>query len=138
MGFEVYLDCFENGTPSAIRRSFIRTLFPIVDEESKPDFWSVKYDAQNTCKIGVRPEGASTELVSGIYVERPCGHLLLWEGLFHLMQSGNIVLYFPDCTRPLIANAAAANHLPCGMVQALGPPRCLDSSEQLRQAVEQD
>ncbi|HKN18077.1 MAG TPA: hypothetical protein VJX47_14095 [Candidatus Sulfotelmatobacter sp.] len=138
MGFEVYLDCFENGKPSSIRKSFVRTLFPIVDEESKPDFWSVKYDAENRCKIGVRPAGAGTELVSGIYVERPCGDLLLWEGLFRLMQSGNIVLYFPGCPRPLIANPAAASHLPTEMVQALGSPRCLESSEQLRKAVAQD
>jgi hypothetical protein len=138
MGFEIYLDCFENGKPSAIRRSLVRSLFPIVDEQSKPDFWSVNYDAENTCKVGVRAAAGSAELVSGIYVERPCGHLLLWEGLFQLMRSGNVVLYFPGCTRPLIANARAASHLPPEMAKSLGTPRCLESSEQLRLAVEQD
>jgi hypothetical protein len=136
MGFEVYLDCFENGLPSAMSKSFIRTLFPIVDEESRPDFWSVKYDSENTCKIGVLTAPGSPEMVSGIYVERPCGDLLLWEGLFQLMRSGNVVLYFPGCTRPLIANPATASHLPADMVQFLGPPRCLQSSEQLRQSIQ--
>ena len=109
-----------------------------MDEGSKPDFRSVKYDAGNTCKIGGRAAAGDTELVSGIYVERPCGDLLLWEGLFQFMRLGNAVLYFPGCTRPLIANAATASQLPPEMVKSLGTPRCLESSEQLRLAVEQD
>jgi len=48
-----------------------------VDEGSKPDFWSVKYDAGNTCKIGGRAAAGDTELVSGIYVERPGRDLLV-------------------------------------------------------------
>ena len=133
MGFEVYLDCFEDGKPSGIRRSLVRTFFPIVAEESQRDFWSVRYDATNACKIAVR----GAEFISHICVERPCGDLLLWEGLFQLTRAFNIVLYFPGCTQPLIANPVAARHIPVEMIASLGPPRSLESAEELRLAISQ-
>jgi hypothetical protein len=50
MSFEVYLQCFRGGEPAGIPLATARTLFPIVNEESEPDYWRVRYDAQNDCQ----------------------------------------------------------------------------------------
>jgi hypothetical protein len=61
MGFEVYLQCFA-GEPPGISRTAVRALFPIVEENSESDYWSVHYGRADSCKIGVTASESDAEL----------------------------------------------------------------------------
>jgi hypothetical protein len=53
VSFEVFVQCFEGGEPAGVSRIAIRSLFPVVEAESEPDYWSVRYDDFNSCKVSV-------------------------------------------------------------------------------------
>jgi len=42
MGFELYLQCFASGRPAGIPRAAVCALFPVVEEESEPDYSSIR------------------------------------------------------------------------------------------------
>jgi hypothetical protein len=63
MGFELYLQCFASGRPAGIPRAAVRALFPVVEEESEPDYWRVRYDLTNTCTISVTAPLVASESV---------------------------------------------------------------------------
>ncbi|MBX6316623.1 MAG: hypothetical protein IRY99_27470 [Isosphaeraceae bacterium] len=63
MSFEVYLQCFEAGEPAGVPRATIRALFPVINADSEPDYWRVRYDDLNSCDIAVTPLPSDGELV---------------------------------------------------------------------------
>jgi hypothetical protein len=54
MSFDLYFEPATQGKPLAISRAELRSLFPIVEEESEPDYWKIRYDPHNVCHIGVK------------------------------------------------------------------------------------
>ena len=73
-------------------------------QSSKADSWRIRYDEQNSCMMFVNPDG---ELLDCICVNRPCGVKQFWDAVFQVMRLGNVVLYFPGCPYPLVANESA-------------------------------
>lgn len=131
MGFEVFLQCFGASEQSGISRAAVRSLFPIVEAESKPDYWSVHYDDTNSCHISVKPVPSDTRMLKSLYVERPCGDLKLWEGLLAVLRMGSVVIFWPGGP-PVVANDALAAGLPKDM----GPAKSVASAEQLLRLVQ--
>jgi hypothetical protein len=70
-------------------------LFPVDESQSTADYWKVRYDKTNSCAIGVRSLSENQECLGRIYVDRPCGHMRLWDALFSILQMGSVALFFP-------------------------------------------
>lgn len=130
MGFEVYLQCIGESERSGIGRTSVRALFPIVEKESELDYWRVRYDEKNSCHIGVTAMASEKELLRGLYVDRPCGDVRLWEGLFTILQMASVVIFWPGGP-PIVAHEAVIPDLPNDMIDSIGQPRLAHSAEEL-------
>lgn len=130
MSFEVYLQCFGEANRSGISRAAVRSLFPILERESEPDYWRVRYDDKNSCEIGVTAVASERALLKSLYVDRPCADLRLWEGLLAILRMGSVVMFWPGGP-PVVADEAIGAKLPRDMIDALGPPRTIGSAEEI-------
>jgi hypothetical protein len=128
MSFEVYLQCFGETERSGISRAAVRALFPIIEQESKPDYWSIRYDEMNSCHIGVTALPSEREMLNALYVARPCGDLRFWEGLLAVLRMGSVVIFWPGGP-PVVADETVAANLPKEMTNAIGRPRTVHSAE---------
>jgi hypothetical protein len=135
VSFEVFLQCFEKGEPAGVPRDAIRPLFPVVEAESEPDYWCVRYDELNSCRISVTSLSSDTALVESLCVFRPCADMRLWDALTEVMRLGPVVLYFPGDAPPLVASEAASEQLPPEMIESLGRPRVVRSGQEIAEAI---
>lgn len=125
MGFEVYF-CFLGETERVgIPRDAVCSLFP-VEKESEPDFWHIRYDDKNSCDIGVTPRESERGMLQGMYVDRPCGDLRLWEGLLSVLRMGTVAMFWPGGP-PIIASEDTAAELPTDMIDSIGEPCVVNS-----------
>jgi hypothetical protein len=130
VGFEIYLQCFGETESLGLSREAIRGLFPVDETNSEQDYWRLRYDGQNSCDIGVNPLSTDAAKLEGLYVDRPCRDLRLWDSLFAILNMGGVVLFFSG--GPLIiAQGRSAE-----MLESLGAPVHVDSGEALRKIVE--
>ncbi len=132
MSFDVYLHCLEESERLGISIAAVRSLFPILEEESGPDYWRVYYDEQNSCDIGVTAAGPDGGVLQSLHVARPCGDLMLWQALFSVLRMGFVVIYWPGGP-PVVADEMVAAALPNDMTDSLGEPRVVTSAEELLQ-----
>ncbi len=136
MGFEVFMECFGETQHSGISRDAVRSLFPVVETESEPDHWRVRYDAKDSCLVCVTPLASDPRRLRSLYVDRPCGDLRLWEALLSILRMGSIVIFWPGGP-PVISGDATAANLPADVTAALGPARCVRSAEELLRTVQE-
>jgi len=134
MSFDLYFQPVVDGQPLEIRRAELRSLFPVVEKESKPDYWKIRYDPLNICHIGLAALPSADNLLSSFYIERPCGDPRLWEALFRVLNWGPIVLYFPGGP-PIVASDKVRAALPKDVIGSLGEPRCVNSAAEIRKII---
>ncbi len=134
MSFDVYLQCFEESERSGISIAAVRPLFPILEEESGPDYWRVRYNEQHSCNIGVAVAGPDDEVLKSLHVARPCGDLRLWQALLSVLRMGFAVIYWPGGP-PVVADEVVAAALPNDITDSLGEPRVVTSAEELLQLI---
>ncbi len=82
--------------------------------ELEPNFWQLDYDDLNSCNIYLTAHNSDSGLIDGFTVNRPCYDQRLWDALASILTLGDVVLYFPGCRAPLVAQAIVAQHLPPG------------------------
>jgi hypothetical protein len=133
MSFDVYLQCFA-GEPPGIPRAAVRALFPIVEESSEADSWSVHYDRANSCKIRVHPAKSNPELITSLSVNRPCGDVRFWESVLAILRMGPVILYWPG-GGPLVGSESVAVELPREIAESLGQPLCVGSAQEIMDAI---
>jgi hypothetical protein len=136
MGFEVYARCFGKSERMGISRAAVRSLFPVIEEESERDHWRVRYDDHNSCDIGVTAVTTDKEMLKSLFVYRPCGDLRLWEALISLLRMGSVVIFWPGGP-PVVFDDVVASCLPKDMTDAIGPSRSVCSAEELLRLVQQ-
>ena len=118
----MYMQVLDEGESAGIPHDSVRDAFGAAFvAESGPERWKVFYDAQNSCDVYLSLD-AGAGMVQGLSINRPCADLRLWDALASVLALGNVVLYFPGCKAPLIANFNARQHLPLDMIEALGEP----------------
>jgi hypothetical protein len=130
MSFEVYVQCFGENESTGIPRAVVRSLFPIIPAESKPDFWRARYDAQNSCHISVTALPSNKEMLKSFCVERPCGDSRLWEALITVLRMGSIVMFWPGGP-PIVSDESVSSKLPHIIINALGTTRAVSSAGDL-------
>ena len=136
MSFEVYLQCFGETETTGISRTVVRSLFPIAEDESEPDYWRVRYDSKNSCEIGVTPFADGREMLAGLFVNRPCADLKLWEGLVRVLRMGCVVMFWPGGP-PIVAEGTSTSDLPKDMIDSIGEPRCVSLAAELVRLVQE-
>jgi hypothetical protein len=119
MGIEVYLQSFELEAEAPLVESDVRGAFGPFLDVTDPEAWRLQYDELNSCVVfpSRSPDGGLVALT----VSRPCAHSRLWEAMYKLLGMGNCVAYAPDGA-PVVANLAAAHHMPRDMKNVLGQP----------------
>lgn len=132
MGFELFIQCFQDGESAGIARADLRDAFGDYLYENKPDFWQLRYDATNSCDVYLTAEDADIGKVQGFCVNRPCADERLWDALASILTLGNVVLYFPGGQAPLVGSSGVKEHLPPDMVEALGEPVIVPSGTEIR------
>jgi len=131
MSFEVFIQCHENGDFGRIPRQAVRNAFAefIVAEES--NCWKTIYGTCESCDVSFSTSTSGTEFIQSLCVHRPCSDIRLWDAMAAILRLGNVVLYFPADTPPLIANDAVKSHLPTDMLDALGEPVVVSNGKQI-------
>jgi hypothetical protein len=128
MSFDLYLNCFGETEKTGLTREAVRSLFPIEEGSSEPDFWRVRYGNADSCEISVTPLANDRSRLNFFHVNRPCGDSRLWESLYQILRMGSVVLFFPG--GPLIlAQGNSASGLPPDMTESIGEPVYVDSGE---------
>jgi hypothetical protein len=135
MSFDVYVQVFDKGKPAGVPRGSVRDAFGTAVSESEPGRWGVFYDAQNSCDIYLSVD-AGTGMLRGLSVNRPCGDLRLWDALLSILKLGYVVLYFPGCKAPLVANFNVRQHLPHDLIEALGEPVVIGSGAEILREIQ--
>jgi hypothetical protein len=130
MSFEVYLQCFGESERSGISRVAVRRLFPVLEEESEPDYWHILYDPTNSCCIAVTALDSDKAMLTSLCIHRPCADLRLWEGLFAILRMGAVVGFWPDGP-PIVAEDTIGANLPKEIIDALGLPRTVRSAAEI-------
>jgi len=136
MSFEIFLKCCGETERLGLPRSALRSLFPVIEDESEADFWRVRYDSENQCAIGVSGVPSNGKMLNSLYVDRPCGDLRLWEGLLSILRMGSVVIFWPG--GPLVvADGAVVADLPRDIIESLGEPKVVNSAEALLRFVQE-
>jgi hypothetical protein len=130
MSFEVFVQCFGESERGGISRSAVRSLFPIVAEESKPDRWRIRYDDKNTCHICVTALPSDKNILTSLCVERPCGDARLWEALIAVLRMQQVVMFWPGGP-PIVSDESVASQLPKNMTGAIGAATSVSSAGDL-------
>lgn len=118
MGFEVYLQWFEDGEPGSVSADAVRDAFgESLESDRSPDVWRVVVDG---AEAGTLYADLAVRRVESLMIERPTATTILWRGLFELLRVDHGVLFGPGVS-PAVASSLTAAHLPSEMVEALGP-----------------
>jgi hypothetical protein len=133
MSFDVHLQCVAGDHPG-IPRAAVRALFPIVEQSSEPDYWSVHYDRADWCKIDVTPAKLDNDLITSLSVNRPCGSVQFWESILAILRMGPVMLYWPG-GGPLVGSESLVEQFPQEIAESLGWPRCVDSAQEIMDAI---
>jgi hypothetical protein len=135
MGFEIFFQCFAGGQSAGIPRATLRELFPVVEQESDRDHWRIRYGPEDSSTIGVTPDESDAELISAFYIDRPCGAAHLWEAVLSVLRMGSVMLFFPGEGPVLVGSERAVADLPPEVIETMGPPRCVKSTQEILDAI---
>jgi hypothetical protein len=137
MSFEVFLRCFGEQSQTGIDRATVRSLFPVDESRSEPNYWRVCFDHENHCEIGVKPLAHDGTKLQSLYVHRPCGDIRLWNALLKILRLGSVVLWFAG-SPSVLAEGQKRDGLPPDRLEGHGPPKFVSSAEELLQIVEEN
>ena len=135
MSLELYFLPYDQGQPASFPRAELRTVFPLVEAESEPDYWCIRYDANHECAIGVTPVVGRPELVASFCVYRPCAEPRFWNDLLTVLRLGPVAMVFPGAAPPIVGSAATIAHLPADVIASMGPPMVADTGAAIASAV---
>lgn len=135
MSFELFVQFFVDGQPSSVRRDALRALFPVVDGESEPNHWEVRYDERNWCSIDVKAAPGKKGRIEAFAIVRPCTDSRLWRAIVDAMRMGNGVMLFPGNPGAIVATADAAKELPSELVKGMGPVRVARTGRDVKRFV---
>ncbi len=131
MSFEAFVYCFKDGEPVGVSSQAVRETFgPYLSEGGAFD-WQLCYDEANCCDVMLSRNDSDKALLRGFTVFRPCGDIRFWDAMANVLRLGNLVLLFPADCPPLIADVKVATHLPPGMIESMGQPKCITSGNEI-------
>ena len=139
MGIEAFIWSYSDGDVAPLPFDKIQSLFAkyVVDWDSTNGRMRVCFgDESTSCDVYCGPEAEASNSVNGLMISRPVNHPDLWQCVLDVMRMGNVLLFFSDKTTPLFAFEDAPKHFPKDLLEALGKPRIVQSSEDIIQSHE--
>ena len=133
MSFDLFVGCFRNGRKGTFPRSLVDDYLGPYVTAKHPGCLTLTFDARSESYLYVEeaPE------IDGFCINRPCTSSKLYDALLSLLRSDNLVLYMPGNCPPLIANPSVTAHLPKDMVDSLGAPVVLSSSDEIPKRIQE-
>lgn len=120
MSTELYIQGYSLAGEDGLESVAVLEIFGIEPQPDGSTFFSLEYDAENSCELSIQEsDGKAT----AITVIRPCGHERFWTAVFNLLRNGPYIAFMPGIPAPFVVNAEVVNHLPEGIVDALGNPK---------------
>ena len=136
MGFEIFLQACRNGrVDGGIAAETLRSLLAGDVRQVSPTCWRLEYAPNDYCHIYYSDEKVDPASINSFMIQKPTSNPKLWDGLFAIMRLGNMVLYYPGCGGPIIADEAMAEHLPSVMNEELGQPYTASSGQEIFERV---
>jgi hypothetical protein len=122
MSFDLFLFSFTNGRPSGLPRDAVQAAFGEHVRWNEDGSGWTQYDGTDGCHILISPFQSDPTLTASVSLNRPVADPRLWESLYQIMRLGNVALFFPGMTGPLVADPAVIPHLPPDMFDSLEQP----------------
>jgi len=134
MSFDLFIGSFENGESSSFpSRLVVDTFAPyITSRDAMCITVTFGEGPQNSSYVYVDSE---TPLIESFSVNSPISDIRLYDTLISILRSANLAMYMPGDCPPLVAKAEVIQHLPTGMIEALGSPRVVTSGVELVECI---
>ena len=131
MSFDLFLQSFHNGEPTAFPFSLIERGFGPYTSVREEKCWVLHYPDGGRCELYV---DSTQEEIDDFMAARPPASPEFWETLLDLLRETPSCLYWPG-GGPVIANASVRDHLPKRMIEKLGEPTIASTPEQICEAI---
>ena len=134
MGIEAFIWRYDNGENASFPLTDVLDVFSshTVGFETETGVLSVRFgDDINSCDIFLGAESAKTGFTKGLMISRPVRAIELWECVFKIINSGNVILFFSDDTTPLYATVEAMDHFPIDLLDSLGEPKHIATPQEI-------
>jgi hypothetical protein len=133
MSFDLFLIPFTDQNLSTIPRSAIVAAFgDDVHWEDERSGWTHYVLPKDGCHLRLSAIDSDPNRISCVSVNRPMADDRFMAGLYKIMQSGKVALFFPG-GKPLIADLAVAEHLP--EFKSLGKPVVVSSGSDIAEQI---
>jgi len=113
-----------------LSRDTVRSLFPVVEPESNTEFWRVQYRPDDSCDFYLGLDESDVARIRDFMVSRPCGDERFWSAMISVLQMGSVTMYWPG-SPIIVAAGTSVVGLPEGMVEALGGPVPIHSTDEI-------
>ncbi|KAI9131297.1 hypothetical protein [Acaryochloris sp. CCMEE 5410] len=133
MSVDWFIHCFENQESKEFRLSRLSQAFKKVGKKEyfiKDTIWW-ELDCGSSMTAGKRGLISTDAIV----IDRPALVPELLVAIFDLLKDEGMVLFSADLDTPFVANPKTRQHLPNGMVKALGEPKFLDSLKKIEESI---
>jgi len=127
VSFDLFVGCFRNGQKATFPRATVEQHFGPYVTRREPTCLTLTFANDGQSYLHME-DSASIE---GFNINRPVASTKLYDALLLLLRAENLVLYMPGNCPPLVANMAAAKDLPADMIDSLGAPVILSSSNEI-------
>jgi len=124
VGVEWYLQAHNSGSEQLVSRKKIHSI--LSEYQSR---------TENERIVVTLPEGEVdffvdlSDEISSLMIARPIKSSALDRIIYKIMQCGTFVLFAPDTQFPIVLHQETLDHLPDGMLEALGEPKIADNIE---------
>jgi hypothetical protein len=135
MSFEVYLNCIQNGDKGFFPTALVEAAFDPFISSREGECWVVIYpDSPSTLDqtdLHLTLKDGDRSSCSGLMVSRPTSNPRLYEGLMHILQVTDSILFcIGDCP-PLVGRADAIPHIASEIRETLGDPVIVRSGAEI-------
>ena len=120
MGRDVYFQAHLDGGPEGLLAEDILGCFADYISDKADNFVGLTFSEQDGRGIYI---DTGSETVNGFTVSRPGVVPALGECLYRVMKLGNFVMFEAGELPTVVVDEKVVEHLPVGMVEALGEPR---------------
>jgi hypothetical protein len=116
MSFDLYIGGCLNGKKAPFPRALLARYFGEFVSRREPRCLTLSFEGGEECLLFCDDE----ELVEICSINRPGPAPALYQAIFELLRSANLVLFLPGECPPLVGRAETITHVPADMVEGLG------------------
>ena len=136
MSFQLYVQCFANGSASGFSRDELRQAFSGSLTELEDDYWQIDFGPNGRSDLFLSLLADGSQRIHSISIDHPFNDDRLWYSIWVLLAAPGTIFYFPGSVSALSRDPAAGSALPADMLQVFGQPMIISSFKAIVQSVE--